>query len=1154
MAQPTLGPSQQLVTVERQRDEFRRQQERYRLALDTLYNISVACRGRNTFHEVFAVTCRELAAIFKLDACYLAVCDTSHPELFRAAYMIDEGQAEYLENVPQGRLTGLLVAHRAPLLFEDLLDLRDTLDRPPDRFGNEQKLSRAWMGVPLLIGQDAIGVISVQSYTPGAYDDADLDLLQRVGNIVGVALENVSLALRQAELSQALAARATARTEELALLSSLAAEMVLQRPLPELLDRALALILPLLRVPAGNVRRYDPVQDALLLVSHHGLPPNDPRAVASVPVQGTRIGSIVRDNQPLMVSGDLAQYALLPTPSRFQSLLGVPLRIGDQVLGTLSVLDTQPREFDAQQVDLLQVFGNHVALAIENAQLLEERERQIAELRALSRISYAAATAHDPNALLHDVHAALASFMKLDVFLMALYDPERDIVTEAVGIDEGHEYVYERNQPPAPNSLTGWVIREQRALNIKNIPEEIGQYPGLGGLARGSGRAAAAWLGVPLFDRSGQVIGVINVQSYTPGAFDERDARFLDDVARQVTLHVQNMRLLAEHERRIRELDAIGQIGQLISASYDLEEMLQRVYEQLQALTEASIVYLVICDADTLVITHSMYVDRGERVADDWRGIQPRAGSLTRIVLEQGRPLLIRDIPNQRGELTRLGVDVGRLDPVHNPRAWVGVPLLAKLGQPIGAISVQDYRPNQYDQSTIELLGQVASHLSLGVQKVRLFEERERQIAENARLFAAEQEARRTADTLREVARVLSSSFDPGEVPQMIIRELRHVRPYDTASILLLEDEQFRLTVQGKPATTELPAHMTFRLDQLNAAAQVARSRAPLVIADTWAAPEWTPLASLGPLRSWLGVPLIAKGQVLGILNISAFDSDRFTERDAEVALAFASQAAVAMENARLYQESVTRVEQELEIAGQIQRNLFPRALPQVAGLELAAWIQPARETGGDFYDAIVLREAGANAAALLGLIVGDASGKSIPAAMLMAIARSIARSEARDHQTPEEVMRETNRWIALDVPPRSFVALCYATLDLGTRRLALANAGQLAPLRRRGGQVTYLEAPGSTLPLGIFDDTPYTTLELALEPGDLLLFYTDGIVEAKNPDRELFGFERLEALLHAHGDLPAQQLIDRIVAAVDDFAGAAPQHDDMTLVAVRIA
>jgi serine phosphatase RsbU (regulator of sigma subunit) len=173
---------------------------------------------------------------------------------------------------------------------------------------------------------------------------------------------------------------------------------------------------------------------------------------------------------------------------------------------------------------------------------------------------------------------------------------------------------------------------------------------------------------------------------------------------------------------------------------------------------------------------------------------------------------------------------------------------------------------------------------------------------------------------------------------------------------------------------------------------------------------------------------------------------------------------------------------------------------------------------------------------------------------MLMAVARSIARSEARDHVAPPAVMRETNRWVAHDVPHGTFVALSYATLDPRTRRLAVASAGQLAPLLRRAdGRLEYLQPPGPTLPLGIIPDVPYRQLEVALSPGDTLVFYTDGVVEAHNPRGELFGFERLEALLARDGDLPPETLIERVLLAVGEFSGHAPHHDDMTLVVVRV-
>jgi serine phosphatase RsbU (regulator of sigma subunit) len=301
-----------------------------------------------------------------------------------------------------------------------------------------------------------------------------------------------------------------------------------------------------------------------------------------------------------------------------------------------------------------------------------------------------------------------------------------------------------------------------------------------------------------------------------------------------------------------------------------------------------------------------------------------------------------------------------------------------------------------------------------------------------------------------------------------------------------------------------------------------------------------------GLINAWLGVPLIARGRILGVLNIDAHTRDYFSDRDIEVARTFANHASLAIENAQLYQESVARVEQEMEIARRIQSNLFPRELPRVAGLEVAARCLPARETGGDFYDVV-------DFGTRIGVIVGDVSGKSLPAAMLMAVARSTARSEARNHETPWVVLTETNHWIVDDVPRNAFVALGYALIDRPAQRLYLSNAGQLTPLiRHADGTLAYLEVPAA-LPLGMRRDVEIPQMELTLAPGDTLLFYTDGIVEAHDPARQLFGFERLEHLFRTWGHLPPNELIDVILNDVHTFAAGMPAHDDMTLVVVRL-
>jgi sigma-B regulation protein RsbU (phosphoserine phosphatase) len=250
------------------------------------------------------------------------------------------------------------------------------------------------------------------------------------------------------------------------------------------------------------------------------------------------------------------------------------------------------------------------------------------------------------------------------------------------------------------------------------------------------------------------------------------------------------------------------------------------------------------------------------------------------------------------------------------------------------------------------------------------------------------------------------------------------------------------------------------------------------------------------------------------------------------------------------------RLQRELEIARGVQQALFPAQLPQIAGLEIAAFCRPHRETSGDFYQLLALGEG------QLGVVVGDVSGKSIPAAMVMVAAHSAIGAEANDHPSPGQVLNEANLALCRNMPRGMFVAASYARLDVASGELRWANAGQLYPLLVHRPhpidsqeELRYLETPGTAVPLGMHPAASYDDQRLALAPGDTLVFYTDGVVEAMNPARELYGFERLEARIRSSrsGSSP-QALIEAVLADVTRFIGSAELHDDLTLVVVKLA
>ncbi|MGQ9548156.1 MAG: GAF domain-containing protein [Roseiflexus sp.] len=946
-----------LAEQQQELEALRIDRERNLRALDILRNVSIACLGRVNARAIFEAIHRELLPVFHYDAAYFAVCDPSNREIFRAALLVDEESSEYLENTPYGPLTGLMVRERKPLLVRDMEQERGSLGVEPERFGNPHKRSRSWMGTPLILGYETVGVLSVQSYRPGTYDQDSLDLLQRIGNLLAVALENAALVEQQRALSDALTERIAVRTRELETLTALAEELALRRPLDELLNRALWLLMEHLGMRGGAVRLLSLDGTELVLAATQGFPEEYASRLARLPVVGSLMQTVIEERRPLIID-DLAHSSHWERIGlNYRALIAVPLLIGDQVLGTLLLVDDHQRIIQDQEIEFVRAVGHQIAMAVENARLFAERERQVAELSALSDISHAASTTLELRTLLRHIARALARFMRADVFSVAVYDAERDVISDGLSIDDGEEHTFWQHHPPPPDSLTAWVLRHRCALRFNNLLEEIARFPELSVHVIGAERTALSWLGVPLVGREGQPIGVLTVQAYSPSAFDGRDEQFLAAVARQVALHVQNVML-----------------------------------------------------------------------------------------------------------------------------------------------------------------------------------------------FAAEQEARRTADTLREVARVLSAAFSSGEVLKVILRELKKVIPYDSASVMLCEGRILRAAaVAPETIATRLDA-MNRPLDEPGAAVWVVKHRQPLLIDDVGTSSIWAPEPHVGEIRSWIGVPLIVRGDVLGVLNIDSTERGRFTKRDVEVAQVFADNAAIAIENARLYAESIARREQELEIARRIQANLFPRELPRRQGIRLAARCIPAREVGGDFFDCFAL--GGRRAVAVM---IGDASGKSVAGALLMAMARSVGRAEAIDHEEPALVLRETNRSMAHDVPRGTFVALCYATID-PSGRMAMANAGQLTPvLVRADRSIEYLYSPGPTLPLGIQPDMAYEALTVDLAPGDTVLFFTDGLVEAHNAFGELFGFERLDALLSTCATLRPHTLIDRIIAEVTAFIGNAAQHDDMTLVVAQI-
>ena len=299
-------------------------------------------------------------------------------------------------------------------------------------------------------------------------------------------------------------------------------------------------------------------------------------------------------------------------------------------------------------------------------------------------------------------------------------------------------------------------------------------------------------------------------------------------------------------------------------------------------------------------------------------------------------------------------------------------------------------------------------------------------------------------------------------------------------------------------------------------------------------------------------LPLVSQGELLGLLILwPRVRGQRYTLDSLFLLGSLAQQVAQALRVVELVQEQQVqaiereRIEQELRTAREIQQTFLPKEVPDVPGWQLVPYYHPAREVGGDFYDFILLADG------RLGLVIGDVAGKGIPAALVMTATRTMLHTAAQSGDAPGEILSRVNELLCVDIRQGMFVTCFYAILDPTSGHVQYANAGHQPPYRRQSEGVSQLWAVG--MPLGMLPGSCYETHEARMTPGESLLFYSDGVVEAHNTSREMFGLPRLLACVSAYPG--GRELIDLLLIELGRFTGADwEQEDDVTLLALQRA
>ncbi len=546
------------------------------------------------------------------------------------------------------------------------------------------------------------------------------------------------------------------------------------------------------------------------------------------------------------------------------------------------------------------------------------------------------------------------------------------------------------------------------------------------------------------------------------------------------------------------------EVADVVNTTLDLDTTLRRVAELVRKVVDYEIFAILLLNEKTQDLRIRFQVGYPKEVADRMR-IKVGDG-VTGLAAQRREAILVGDVAK----------DGRYISAIPEVRSELAVPLIIK-NRVIGVIDLESLQPDHFTEEHKQLLTLIASRVAVGI--------------ENARLYTRTTRQARTLLLLNEIARELTSILNLDQLLKRIAELLSRLIDYQMFSILLLdasgEKLQHRFSLRFQE-NIQLKHDVPLGKGIVGHAAQHKHA---VLVPDVSKDPRY--VLSNPETRSELAVPLIYKDKVIGVLDLEHTRRGFFTDDHKRTVTTLAAQVAIAIENARLYEQierQEKRLERDLELARELQFRLLPQSLPKLPHLELAAKFAPARAIGGDLYDFV------SYSLSRTALVIGDVSGKGAPAAIYAALVSGILRSHAPIEPVPAEMLRAVNFSLGERRIDGQFVSLIYAVWDDEQQQtLQVANSGLPRPLYWHDDKIEIIEATG--LPLGLFDDADYDEFTFNAKPGDKFVFFSDGILDARNEAGDLFGRSRVEQIVANSDGISAEGLVNSLFDAVAEHA-----------------
>ena len=841
----------------------------------------------------------------------------------------------------------------------------------------------------------------------------------------------------------------------------------------------------------------------------------------------------------------LPQRSELVGSGRLGSGVFIPLISGDETLGVLAAQSEKPERFSEDDVRRLTILANQAAAAIANARLFEQERLRTTHLALVGEIAQRVNASQDLDELFRQVVQLTREtfgFHPVNIFGIAPEDGGAVIqASSRNGVQPGQIRI------PAGKGLVGAAAASRQTI----VSNDTWNDERFIRSDRGDPDSATrSEIVIPLIVDE-QLLGLLDVQSATPGVFSTGEQTVLEALAAQVAIAIHKTRQLAAQREQAWVTTAQLQVADAIRQSNGMSELLEAITRLTPLLVGVDQCAVLLWQDDVEAYKAGAAYGLSPSASEAFKGMQLPVGAwgaldavhvgMTRLPTEKVPPWL-KGTARSGQTANRLAASkqaaskqVHVLYPLIAKGRMVGVMVVDEPAQP--PVSMQGYISESFAERQDELLRNVANQTAQSI--------------DSERLHIAQQEEAWVNTALLQVAEAVNSLIDLNEILDTIVRFIPMLVGVESCLILIWDEESESFRSGPSYGVDEMGQGLlqsfAIDLDEL-----------PLMEAREEQVPTRSTTAFKINLPPWLQdmlgapiatvLPLYARSSLVGALLAGPSVNGRpLAGRRLSILTGIAQQAAIAVVNDQLYREAAERnkLEQELDVARQIQTSFIPHGSPAIQKLNVASFWQAARQVGGDFYDFVELPNG------QWGIVVADVADKGVPAALFMALSRTIIRTIALSGHEPAAMLERANRIISNDTTSDLFVTVFYGIWDPAAEKLTYGNAGHNPPLLLRcGGQSELLRGDG--IAMGVLEKVSIEQKEVALRPGDVTIFYTDGVTEAMNEDEDEFGLDRLRLAAEAAQTRSATEIVASITDAIRDFAGDTPQFDDITLVVTK--